>query len=93
MDVIKKNLLCITFLFSVLSFGQKKAKYPKDTIYIKFEKKIGQKKWNAKFERSYKEKKGIFFNVENDKGGMALFYNLNNKTDTLCVKHFITSQI
>jgi hypothetical protein len=84
MDAIK--ILIFFLLFPVLIFSQQ-SKYPKDTIYLKYEDKIGSKKWNAKFSRNYNNKKGIYFNVENKDGDMAFFYNRNQKADTLCFKH------
>jgi len=85
MDAIKL-ILIILFFIPFLIFGQKSI-YPKDTIYVKFENKAGAKKWNAKFERIYEKKNGIYFNVENSNGDMALFYDKNEKPDTLCIMH------
>ncbi len=85
MDATK--LFAIIFLLSTnFIFGQK-SKYPKDTIYIKYEHKVGQKKWNMKFKYKYENLKGFYFNIEHIKGDMALFYNMKEKNDTLCFKH------
>ncbi len=43
MDVIKQ-ILFLVFLIPFLCFGQK-TPYPKDTIYILFDKKSKNKKW------------------------------------------------
>jgi hypothetical protein len=84
MDAIK--ILIFSLLFPVLIFSQQ-SKYPKDTIYVKYENKVGLKKWNMKFKHEYENKKGIYFNIEHIKGDMALFYNKKQKPDTLCMKH------
>ena len=83
---LKNILIVLFFLFSIFSFGQE-SKYPKDTIYVKFENKKGIINWNAKFERTYEKMNGIFFNIENEKGNMALFYDIKKKSDTLCTSH------
>lgn len=80
------KLLILAIFLPIVCFGQKSI-YPKDTIYVKFQKKIGAKKWNAKFERIYKNKHGFFFNVEDSNGDMALFYDQEQSSDTLCYKH------
>lgn len=85
MDAIKL-ILIIIFLIPILTFGQNSI-YRKDTIYIKYENIKSDKNWNAKFKRTYEKKKGIFFNVENHKGNMVLFYDRELKPDTLCIKH------
>jgi len=85
MDAIKIFIIVWLFIPTIL-FGQK-VLYPKDTIYVKFENKVGKKEWNAKFERIYNGKKGVYFNIEKIKGDMALFYDLNYKADTLCIKY------
>jgi hypothetical protein len=85
MAVIKRILIFV-FIIPTLTFGQKN-QYPKDTIYIKYEKKTGTKKWNKKFKYKYEGKSGIYFNIEHIKGDMALFYDFRKKTDTLCIKH------
>ena len=85
MDAIKPFLLFFIFI-PIFGIGQE-TKYPKDTIYVKYENKIGPKKWNAKFKRDYNGKAGIYFNIENKSGDMALFYSYEQKTDTLCIKH------
>lgn len=81
-----KLFLILFYLSSTFIFGQE-SKYPKDTIYIKYENKIGLKKWNKKFNYKLNGKDGIYFNIEHLKGDMALFYNNNHKSDTLCIKH------
>jgi len=86
MDVIKTFVVILFYLGSNFIFGQKSL-YPKDTIYVKYEEKIGGKKWNAKFNRDYNKKQGIYFNLENKDDNMAFFYNNKQKADTLCIKH------
>ena len=87
MDAIKIKFLTVLLSFaSTVSYGQRST-YPKDTIYVKYENKTGLKKWNAKFKRDYNGKSGIYFNIENKDGDMALFYAHKQKTDTLCIKH------
>lgn len=85
MDAIKRILFFIFFI-PTLTFGQK-FKYPKDTIYIKFENKTRAKNWNKKFKYTYEKIKGIYFNIEHIKGDMALFYDFRKKSDTLSIKH------
>jgi hypothetical protein len=67
-------------------FGQKKI-YPKDTIYVKYENKKGSKEWNKKFQYNYEGKAGVYFNIEHEKGDMALFYNEECITDTLGIQY------
>ncbi|MFT4610748.1 MAG: hypothetical protein ACJA1H_000025 [Glaciecola sp.] len=57
--------------------------YPKYTIYVQYEDKVGAKNWNVKAKRNYEKKEGIFFNVENKNGDMALFYETKKIADTL----------
>jgi len=78
--------LIVIFFTPIFIFGQE-SKYSKDTIYIKYENKKGAINWNAKFERAYEKMNGIFFNVENEKGNMALFYDIKKKSDTLCISY------
>lgn len=80
------KFLILAILLPIICLGQKTI-YPRDTIYIKFEDKIGSKKWNAKLERTYKNKHGFFFNVEDSNGDMALFYDQEQSSDTLCYRH------
>lgn len=86
MGVIKNWLLLLFFGVPIFAFSQVGI-YPKDTIYVKYEQKKGDYKWNAKFEGNYRNKPGIYFNVETGKGDMALFYPYSEKADTLCIKH------
>ena len=81
MDAIKRMLILL-FLLPTLTFGQE-SKYPKDTIYIKYENKRGIKKWNGKFPYKYEGKMGVYFNIEHVKGDMALFYEKELNIDTL----------
>lgn len=80
------NKVCIlsTFLIiPIVLFGQKKS-FPKDTIYVQYKEKKGSR-WNDKFERAYKDENGIYFNIKQEKGDMALFYSFNKKPDTLSI--------
>ena len=80
-----KILSLLLILCPILSFGQKSI-YPKDTIYVKYQEERNAA-WNAKFERKYNKKLGIYFNIETEEGDMALFYPYSEKADTLCIKH------
>jgi hypothetical protein len=84
MDAIKLLTFSLIFI-PIISFGQKSI-YPKDTIYVLYEE-IKDADWNAKFERKYNQKLGIYFNVETKKGDMTLFAPYSRKADTLCIKH------
>jgi hypothetical protein len=83
-----KRLLIIIFLLPIFTFGQKSL-YPKDTIYIKFENK------NIKRHGFYTYKNiklsGISFYIKDSinriDSGMSLFYDSNQKVDTLCLRH------
>lgn len=79
-----KILSFILIFCPILSFGQK-SMYPKDTIYVKYQE-IKDTEWNAKFERRYNQKLGVYFNIETRKGNMTLFYPYTEKADTLCIK-------
>jgi len=79
-----KTLLIVIFLSPIFTFGQKTI-YPKDTIYVKYEKKTGNKKLS---NWKYKNKDGISFSIKDISGKhISLFYEQINKTDTLCMKH------
>jgi len=58
MTVNNFYILMSVFSFTFL-FGQEKAKYPKDTIYLKYEVKESET-WNNKFERKFHKEMGIF---------------------------------
>ena len=78
------QILSLLFLIPLLTFGQK-SKYPKDTIYIKFEKKIGNKKWFGNYGYGKKKKQGTLFNLKDtDKQSMSFF--LGKKTK---LRHFM----
>lgn len=79
-----KILSLLLILCPILSFGQKSI-YPKDTIYVKYQEERNAA-WNAKFERKYNQKSGVYFNVETEEGDMALFYPYSQKADTLCIE-------
>lgn len=86
MDAIK-IILIVIFIFPLSSMGQKSL-YPKDTIFIKFENIIKNKKWLGKYKFENNEYEGILFNIRNDDNKwMTLFYSSTNKIDTLCSKH------
>ena len=79
-----KTLLIVIFLTPIFTFGQNSI-YPKDTIYVKYEKKTGNKKLS---NWKYKNKDGISFSIKDISGKhISLFYEQINKTDTLCMKH------
>lgn len=70
--------------------------YPKDTIYIQYENKENTKKWPGKFERKYKGISGIYFNVKQKSGDMALFHSYEKPSDTLSVgdlKNYTSSNL
>jgi phosphoglycerate-specific signal transduction histidine kinase len=90
MDAIKL-ILIILFFTPIFTYGQKSI-YPKDTIYVKFEKK----NYNKKMEGNYNSKNnnklsGIYFYLKDSINridrGMSLFYDYNQKADTLCIKN------
>ena len=86
MDVTKQ-ILFLLLLIPFFSFGQK-SKYPKDTIYIKFEKKIGNKKWFGNYGYGKNKKQGTLFNLKGtDKQSMSFFLGKKQNLDTLCIKH------
>lgn len=81
-----KILLLIIFL-PIVCFGQE-SKYPKDTIYIKFEKKIGNKKWYGNYGYGKNKKQGTLFNLKDtNKKSMSFFSGKEQNIDTLCIKH------
>lgn len=84
MNAIKYIAFLLIF-WPILSFGQKSI-YPKDTIYVKYQEERNAA-WNAKFERKYNQKLGIYFNIETEEGDIALFYPYSEKADTLCIRH------
>lgn len=73
-------------LFPIIGFGQNSL-YPKDTIYVKFENKIENKKWSGGYGYGKNKKNGIFFNLKDaNKESMSFFYIEKNKSaDTLCI--------
>ena len=83
MDAIKIFLLFFIFI-PLFAVGQE-TKYPKDTIYVKYENKTGNKKilnWN------YKGKNGIYFSIKEKSGKhISLFYPEKAAIDTLCILH------
>jgi hypothetical protein len=89
MDAIKLTIV-IFFFLPILTFGQKKElqKFPKETIYIKYEKSLHSKKM-----LNHKEfGKVIYFNIKND----GVWYDFKKKTDTLCIsklKNYKTSSL
>jgi len=75
MDAIKIFLMIILFI-PTLFFGQE-SKYPKDSIYILFDKDKHIKK-----ELNHPELgKNLYFN------NIGVYYNYQQKIDTLCLKH------
>ncbi|SHG75030.1 hypothetical protein SAMN05444483_1276 [Salegentibacter echinorum] len=79
------KILSLLLVFCpILSFGQQSI-YPKDTIYVKYQEERNAS-WNAKFERKYKQKLGIYFNIETEEGDMPLFYPHSEEADTLCIE-------
>ncbi|MDT0648476.1 hypothetical protein RM545_17445 [Zunongwangia sp. F260] len=84
MNAFTKRFLLLMFIpFVGFSQTEYKSSYPKDTIYIQYKPATGPKKWNAKFRRDYNGVPGVYFNVEQKKGDMALFYADSLLTDTL----------
>lgn len=93
MDAIRFTIFILIFI-PIFSFGQKLI-YPKDTIFVEYKEMKGAA-WNAKFERKYQNKAGIYFNVEMRKVDMAFFYPYTVKSDTLCIellKDYLFSEI
>lgn len=86
MNAIKK-IAALIFLFPIFCIAQKDKIPSKDTIYVKYENKEDTKKWPGKFEGSYNEDCGFFFNVvDNHKKSMVLFYPYTNSADTLSIE-------
>ena len=71
-------------LFATATFAQQ-SKYPKDTIYVKYENKTLNKKWLSNYGYGNNKKNGVLFNIkdENNKN-MLFFYDKKLSTDTLC---------
>jgi len=86
MDAIKIIFISLFFIPTIL-FGQKTI-YPKDTIYIKFVKKRGNKKWFGNYGYGSIKKIGTLFNLK-DKNSkhISLFSFENSQLDTLCNLH------
>lgn len=79
-------LLFVVFL-PIICFGQK-SKYPKDTIYVKFEKKLGNKKWFGNYGYGDNKKYGLLFNLKDENNqSMSFFIEKKYNLDTLCHKH------
>lgn len=82
MDAIKLLKFLLVFI-PVLSFGQNSI-HPKDTIYIKYkDTSFLNKKMISKSDHNFRGKNGIKFWWK----GKWMFYDKNEKTDTLCYKH------
>ena len=81
------KLYLATIFFTTVTFAQQ-SKYPKDTIYVKYENKALNKKWLSDYGYGNNKKEGILFNVkdENNKN-MLFFYDKKLSTDTLYIKH------
>ena len=89
MDVTRILFILMLF-FSSIIFGQKST-YPKDTIYVRYENKVENKKRHNRYKYDNGELSGISFYIKDsvnrtDKG-MSLFYSYDRKADTLCFKH------
>lgn len=86
------RIFILTFLFILptVMFSQNHS-FPKDTIYVQYEDRK-EHSWNDKFERIYDDQNGIYFNVEQKKGDMALFYPFDKKSDTLSINCLNTYQ-
>ena len=83
MNVVK--LFMVLLLSPIVCFGQN-SPYPKDTIYIKFENKIENKKWIGTYGYGKNKKTGVLFNLkDNDKQAMSFFIEKNKTPDTLCI--------
>jgi len=88
MFLLKPFLALLAFvLFTTVTFAQQ-SKYPKDTIYVKYENKALNKKWLSNYGYGNNKKNGILFNIkdENNKN-MLFFYDKKLSTDTLYIKH------
>ncbi len=75
MNVIKTALIIVWFVPNML-FGQQQP-YPKDTIYVRFDK-------NKHFKKELnhpKLGKNLYFK------GIGVFYNYKDQVDTLSIKH------
>ncbi len=91
MDAIK-TLRLLIILMPFMALGQKTI-YPKDTIYVKYDLKSGSKKKNTSYSLGGEikngkyidhAKQGIAFNLKDeDNRSMLLFYDKENKPDTL----------
>lgn len=86
MDATKLFLVLILF-FPIFNFGQE-SKYPKDTIYVKFEKNGNTKKWFGNYGYGTDKQEGILFNIkDNNNKSMSFFYDIKQIPDTLCSLH------
>ena len=85
MDVIKKNIVLLLLFFTPFVALSQKSKFPKDTIYIKYEKNGYNKKL---LNWEYSGKKGIIFNIKGiNNSYIMLFYPYGKRIDTLCTLH------
>lgn len=82
MDVIKNWLFLVIFGIPFFVFSQAGI-YPKDTIYVLFKAKEGNRKiinWD------YQKKNGIYFTIKaKSNKHISLFYTYSEKADTLCI--------
>lgn len=80
-----KIISFLLIIWPIFLFGQKLT-YPNDTIYVLYQQEK-DKEWNAKFERKYNQKLGVYFNIESRKGNMTLFYPYSETADTLHINN------
>lgn len=81
---VRKFLLSIFLFIFLMGFSQEKPPYPKDTIYIKYEKENDRKiiDWN------YKDNIGIYFSIkESKKNSISTFASYKSKFDTLNIDY------
>jgi len=81
------KILILAIFLPIICLGQKSI-YPKDTIYVKFENKIGNKKWFGNYGYGDNKKFGLLFNLKDTNNqSMSFFIDKEQNSDTLCHKH------
>jgi hypothetical protein len=77
MDTIKKNIVLLLLFFTPFVMLSQKSKFPKDTIYILFDKKEHTKEILNDPELG----KNLYFK------NIDVYYDYKQKADTLCILH------
>lgn len=81
---VRKFLLSIFLVLYLVGFSQEKTKYPKDTIYVKYDKERD----NKIVDWIYKNDKGVYFSIKNSsRKSISVFTSYKSKFDTLNVQY------